>query len=173
MAENAGTVRPDRPGGRVLRWLSTAEAVLGGLLLATIFVLMLVQAGQRYLPGGGWVWTGELSRFALVWLTFAMSGYLMQRDEHVTLKLVDQVTRGVWRRVVASFAGVIVAFVCVNLAYEAFVLATEPSSQVSPAIGIPIGYFYVIPLVGLGLTAVRSVLAVVASWRTAGKERSS
>ncbi|ASR39431.1 C4-dicarboxylate ABC transporter permease [Prauserella marina] len=144
----------------VFRWFSIGEAVIGGLLLSTIFVLMLVQAGQRYLPGGGWVWTGELARFSLVWLTFAMSGYLMGRDEHVTLKLVDYVAKGVVRRLVVSFANIMVAIVCLNLAYEAFGMVTQSPLQVSPALGLPIGYFYLIPFAGLVLTTVRSVAAV-------------
>ncbi|MEU3269349.1 TRAP transporter small permease subunit [Saccharomonospora sp. NPDC006951] len=157
----------------VFRWLAIGEAVVGGLLLSTIFVLMLVQAGQRYLPGGGWVGTGELARFSLVWLTFAMSGYLMARDEHVTLKLVDYVAKGVVRRLVVLFANIMVAIVCLNLAYEAFGMITQSSLQVSPALGLPIGYFYVIPFAGLTLTAVRSIAAVFLPPRAAGEEQAA
>lgn len=168
MVEPTGNNYEDtgQPSGRgepaPLRWLSRAEAVVGGLLLTTIFALMLLQAAQRYLPTGGWVWTGELARFSLVWLTFAMSGYLLGRDAHVTLKLIDHVTTGLARRLVWIFANVTVAVVCLNLAYEAFELVGSPSRQTSPALGLPVGYFYVIPLVGLLLTTVRSVVAVFA-----------
>ncbi len=153
--------------------LSAAEAAVGGLLLVTIFALMLTQAVQRYLPTGGWVWTGELARFGLVWLTFAMAGYLAARDEHVTLKLIDYVVRGVPHRLVLVFANVMVAVVCVNLAYEAFGLVAEPTAQVSPALGLPMNYFYVIPLAGLVLTTVRSAMAVVAPPRPSGEEQSA
>lgn len=144
----------------VLRWLSTGEAIVGAILLATIFGLVLLQAAQRYLPVDGWVWTGELARFSLVWLTFAMAGYLMACDGHVTLKLVDYVAKGLPRRLVVAFANVMVAIVCLNLAYEAFELATAPSRQVSPALGMPTNFFYVIPLLGLLLTTVRSVAGI-------------
>jgi TRAP-type C4-dicarboxylate transport system permease small subunit len=158
MAEQSHRSRRNTPA--VLRWISTAEAVVGGLLLATIFGLILLQAVQRYLPVGGWVWTGELARFSLVWMTFAMSGYLMARDGHVSLKLVDYVAKGLVRRLVIIFANVMVAIVCLNLAYEAFALVVKPTSQVSPALGMPVGYFYVIPLAGLVLTTVRSVAGI-------------
>ncbi|MGW0828529.1 TRAP transporter small permease [Streptomyces sp. NPDC002845] len=151
------------PGGRrpaVLRWLSTAEAVVGGLLLAVIFVLVLTQAIQRYLPAGGWVWTGELARYSLVWLTFAMSGHLMAWDGHVALKLIDTVARGKLLRLVGIFVNVMVAIICLNLAYEAYALVTGDSKQVSPAMGMPLQWLYVIPLAGLLLTTVRSVVAV-------------
>ncbi len=145
---------------RILRWLSSVEAALGGLLVALLFVLVLTQAVQRYLPAGGWVWTGELARFSLVWLTFAMAGYLMARDGHVTLKLVDHVAKGALARLVGMFANVMVAIVCLNLAYEAFYLITQPAVQTTPALGIPVNALYVLPLAGLLLTTLRSVVAV-------------
>lgn len=165
---------PPRRGEPVgLRWLSLAEAITGAVLLTTIFALMLLQATQRYLPTGGWVWTGELARFSLVWLTFAMSGYLLARDGHVTLKLIDHVTTGLPRRLVWIFANATVAVVCLNLAYEAFELIGSPSRQTSPALGLPVGYFYVIPLAGLVLTTVRSAVAVFRPAPAAGEEPSA
>ncbi|RAY12733.1 TRAP transporter small permease [Actinomadura craniellae] len=151
---------PGRRPGRVLRGLSLAEATVGGLLLALLGALMLLQAVQRYLPGGGWVWTGELARFSFVWLTFAMSGYLAARDGHISLKLVDIVAGPRLLRVVGAAANATVAIVCLNLAYEAWVLVTAGGEQTSPALGIPMNSFYVIPLAGLVLTAVRSTVAV-------------
>lgn len=144
----------------LLRGLSTAEAVLGGLLLVVLLLLVLLQAVQRYLPAGGWVWTGELARLCLVWLTFAMAGYLAGRDGHVTLKLIDQAARGAAHRLVLIFANAMVAIVCVNLAYEAFLLAIEPSQAVTPALELPRGLMYVIPCVGMVLTTIRSVVAI-------------
>lgn len=158
MAEPVTTSRRKRPA--VFRRLSTAEAVVGGLMLAVIFALVLMQAAQRYLPAGGWVWTGELARYCLVWLTLAMSGHLTARDGHVTLKLADTVVGGRSLRLVAAFANTMVAIVCLNLVYEAYSLATSDSEQVSPAMGMPLQWLYVIPLAGLLLTAVHAVVAV-------------
>ncbi|MEU8796499.1 TRAP transporter small permease [Spirillospora sp. NPDC048819] len=156
----AATVPTGRRPGRVLRALSLAEAITGSVLLAVIGVLMLLQAAQRYLPAGGWVWTGELARFSFVWLTFAMSGYLAARDSHITLKLVDIVAGPRLLRIVCAAANITVAIVCLNLLYEAWVLVANGDSQASPALGMPMRFFYVIPLAGLLLTTVRSIVAV-------------
>lgn len=158
MAEDNARNARRRPA--VLRWLSAVEGFIGGLLVAMLFVLVLIQAAQRYLPTGGWVWTGELARFGLVWLTFAMAGYLAARDGHISLKLIDYVAKGRVLRLVGIFAHVMVAIVCLNLAYEAFDLAMRPSRQVSPAMGLPTNAFYFIPLAGLVLTTVRSIVSI-------------
>jgi TRAP-type transport system small permease protein len=145
---------------RVVRAVTAVEMGLAGAAVALIFVLILIQAGQRYLPIDGWPWTGELARFSLVWLTFAMAGYLMARDGHVALKLVDFVAKGVVLRIVCAFAHIMVVIICLNLAYEAYDLVTRPVRQVSPAMGIPLNYLYVIPLAGLLLTALRSIVGI-------------
>ncbi|GAA0546347.1 TRAP transporter small permease [Actinomadura livida] len=157
---SAAAAPPGRRPGRLLRALSTAEAVTGSVLLAVIGLLTLLQAVQRYLPSGGWVWTGELARFAFVWLTFAMSGYLAARDGHIALKLVDIVAGPRLLRLVGIVANVTVAIVCLNLLYEAWVLVMEDDGQTSPALGMPMRFFYLIPLAGLLLTIVRSVVAI-------------
>ncbi|WP_243716645.1 TRAP transporter small permease [Actinomadura sp. KC345] len=151
---------PGRRPGRVLRALSLAEAVTGALLLAVIGSLMLLQAAQRYLPGGGWVWTGELARFSFVWLTFAMAGYLAARDGHITLKLIDIVAGPRLLRLIGAAANITVAIVCLNLLYEAWALVMDDDGQTSPSLGMPMRLFYVIPIAGLALTTVRSVVAV-------------
>jgi TRAP-type C4-dicarboxylate transport system permease small subunit len=148
---------PPRPRPAVVRWLERAELGTGALMLTVIFVLMLVQATQRHLPVSGWVWTGELARFGLVWLTFSLAGYLVGRDEHITLKLVDHVAgprflRGVW-----VLANLVVAAVATGFVFEAAELVFGGSPQTTPAMNIPLSWTYVIPMVGLTLAALRAL----------------
>ncbi|WP_239647911.1 TRAP transporter small permease [Nocardiopsis ganjiahuensis] len=148
---------PPRPRPAVVRWLETAELVTGALLLAVIFTLMLVQATQRHLPVSGWVWTGELARFGLVWLTFSLAGHLVGKDEHVTLKLVDHVVGGRALRAVWILANLVVAAVAVGFVFEAAELVFGGSPQTTPALDIPLSWTYVIPMVGLALAALRAL----------------
>lgn len=158
---------PRRPPPPALRRLaagvSVAERFTGAVILALLLVLVLVQTGVRFLPVGGWVWTGELARFCLVWLTFALSGYLMGRDGHITLELVDYVASGRTLWTVRAFANVIVAVICAGFAVESLAMITEDTGQASPAMELPLPLVYVIPLAGFVLTAMRAALAVV--WR--------
>lgn len=148
---------PPRPRPAVVRWLETAELVTGALLLTVIFALMLVQATQRHLPVSGWVWTGELARFGLVWLTFSLVGYLVGKDEHITLKLVDHVASGRVLRAVWILANLVIAAVAVGFVFEAAELVFGGSPQTTPAMNIPLSWTYVIPMVGLSLAALRAL----------------
>jgi TRAP-type C4-dicarboxylate transport system permease small subunit len=148
---------PPRPRPAVVRWLETAELVAGALMLTVIFALMLVQATQRHLPVPGWVWTGELARFGLVWLTFSLVGYLVGKDEHITLKLVDHVASARVLRAVWILANLVVAAVAVGFVVEAAELVFGGSPQTTPALNIPLSWTYAIPLVGLTLAALRAL----------------
>ncbi|MEU3019888.1 MULTISPECIES: TRAP transporter small permease subunit [unclassified Nocardiopsis] len=148
---------PPSPARRVVRCLERAELAVGALLLTLVFALMLVQATQRHLPVAGWVWTGELARFGLVWLTFSLVGYLVGRDEHITLKLVDHVARGRVLRGVWVLANVVVAAVSFGFVLEAASLVFGGSPQSTPALDIPLSWTYVIPMIGLSLAALRAL----------------
>lgn len=146
---------PPRPAP--VRWLERAELTTGALFLVLIFALMLIQATQRHLPVEGWIWTGELARLSLVWLAFSLAGYLVGRDEHITLKLVDMVVGPGLLRAVWVFANLTVAAIGIALTVEAVALVFGDSPLSTPVLQIPVGWTYIVPLAGLVLAVLRSV----------------
>lgn len=169
----AGTSPADlrRPLPRALRRplavVAVAEQTVGAALLAVLLVLVLLQTVMRFLPIGGWVWTGELARFCLVWLAFALSGYLMEREGHITLEVVDFVVPAPVLRWIKAFANAVVALTCLGFALAAYAMVSSGTLQTSPAMGLPLPLVYVIPLVAFVLTGVRAALGVV--WRPPGE----
>lgn len=153
-----GSSRDGRGWRAVVRWVGIAEQLAGALLLSVILVLVLLQVSQRFLPGGGWAWTGELARYSLVWLTFAVCAHLMRHDDHITLRIIDHVAKGRALRAVKVIANLMVALICVGFANEAAILVISPSEQATPALGIPLTAVYVIPLIGFVLTAASCLL---------------
>ncbi|MBR8744910.1 TRAP transporter small permease, partial [Nocardiopsis sp. MG754419] len=155
LRNNGGEPPDSRP--TTIRWLEIAELIVGALLLVMIFALMLIQAVQRHLPVESWVWVGELARYGLVWLAFSLAGYLVGRDEHITLKLVDFVARGRVMRAVWILSNLVVAATCAFFALGAADQVFGPSPQTTPVLGIPLTWTYVIPMVGLTLAALRGL----------------
>lgn len=142
------------------RYLGMAETFLGGLMVAGIFGLLLLQVVQRYFPfDADLVWTGELARFFLVWFTFLVAGHLMARGEHVGINVVDYVVKGKALYGVKVFAALVVAVTSLAFAYAAFLLVTS-SPGTSPVMGMPLSWLYIIPGVGFVLTALQSLRAV-------------
>lgn len=143
---------------RWLAWIGRIEIGLGSLAIAVIFVMVLIQAIQRYTPWEGLAWTGELARFCLVWASFAVAGVLLTREEHITLQLVDGMSN---RKVVTGvhvFALGVVALVGLGGMLEAINLVRTQGLFVSPAMRLPMNWVYVIPALGFASLMVRGVV---------------
>jgi TRAP-type transport system small permease protein len=147
-----------RRGADVATWI---ELGIAALATTVIFVLVLVQAAQRYLPIEGWAWTGELSKYCLVWLTFTAAGVLVTKDAHISLQLVDAIKNPLVTRIVRTFACLVVAVVGYGFAEEAWALVSSQGPLRSPAMQMPMSWLYVLPLLGFVSTTVRAGIAAV------------
>lgn len=144
----------------VFRWLGYLEQVIGGLLILVIFVFVLMQAVQRYLPTGTWVGAGELSRFALAGLTFLMAGYLYGHGLHIAVLVIDRYTSGRAAKVLHVLTHVLVLLASLLLLNEVWFLLTDSVTQTTPALGIPLLWIYLLPLLGVLTLTLRSAVAI-------------
>lgn len=154
---------PRLPGWltRTGKVLTAVELTLGVAALLLIFGLVLLQAGQRYLPIDGWPWTGELARFCLVWLTFVVAGVLVTTDSHISIEMIDLVPGEGLRRLVRVVSCLVMAAIGVALCLEAWELWQTQDILKSPAMRMPMSWLYLISMVGFVSVVVRSLIAAV------------
>lgn len=153
-------IEPQHPAARrLLGAMTRLEMAFGALMLLVILVLVFMQAAQRYMPGDGVAWTGELSRFAMAWLTFSVAGILITLRGHITLEVVDTLPTPRLVRTVQVFSLLIVAAVAVGLSSEAWSLVSTEGQLRSPVLGLPMSVVYVPVLAGMISTIIRSLLA--------------
>lgn len=145
---------------QVLHGLGLIEQAIGAALIVVILALVLTQAFQRYLPGAGWAWTGEVARLSLVWCTLILCGYLMAQDRHITIKVVDLLLRGRALGLIKLMTHLVVLATCLAMTYASYRLIADDIGQRTPAAGIPLALIYVVPMVGFALTALRAILAI-------------
>lgn len=154
--------RPDGRGGtlqRIAAVITRIEIGIGALALVMIFVMVFLQALQRYLPGDGFAWTGELARFSLIWLTFAAAGVLVSTNGHIALEIVDAVPNQLVVRWVQVFALAVVAATGVGLTLEALALIDSQQIIKSPVLRVPMSVIYIPVLIGVVSLTVRAVIA--------------
>lgn len=146
-----------RPGWqRLARTITRIEIGIGAVALIAILVMVFLQALQRYLPGDGIAWTGELARFSLIWLTFAAAGVLVTTNGHIALELVDAAPNRNVVRWVQVFALVIVAATGAGLIVEAFALIDTQGIIKSPVLRVPMSVVYIPVLIGVLSTTIRA-----------------
>jgi len=146
---------------RSVRVVTVVELAIGAFALIIIFFLVLLQAGQRYLPIDGWPWTGELARFSLVWLTFVVAGVLVTSDSHLSIEMVDAVRSPLVRQVVRVISCLVVAAIGVGLSAEAWSLTADQGIMKSPAMRMPMSWLYGISLIGFVSTTIRALVAAL------------
>lgn len=161
MSEAPDRGREHTPLRRAIRLLTAVEMGVAGLSLVLIFGLVLLQALQRYLPMDSFTWTGELSTFGLVWLTFAAVGVLVTSDGHISLQLVDNIPNEKIVRGLHVLALVLVAAIGAAFAWACENLVSESKNLSSPALGLPMSWVYVIPLIGFVSAAIRAATGAV------------
>ncbi len=167
MAQDDESAPAPRRRARWVTLVTRVELAIGAVALLLVFLLVLVQAAQRYLPVSGWPWTGELARFCLVWLTISVAGVLVTTDSHIALQLVDGIKNPVFVRVVRVVAALTVAAVGAAFALEAWDLMASQGRLRSPSLRMPLTWLYLFPFLGFLSTAVRGIVAAIGFARSA------
>ncbi len=146
---------------RTITVVGVVELAIGVLSFVLIFGLMLVQAGQRYLPLEQIAWTGEISKFALIWMTFAAMGLLITSGGHISLEVVDTINRPMLVRVVQVIALLIVAATGVLILAASIDLVETQGILKSPVLRLPMSLVYIPVLLGSLSTVIRSIVAAI------------
>lgn len=163
-ADPAGMKPPWREP-RILRAWAAAEMAAACVCLVVIFVSVLWQVISRYVPSLNWPGVSELANYSLIVLTFIMVGYLIGRNGHITIQIIDYVVKGRAFVVVKAVSAACTAVICALLAYEAYSLIVTYSSRRTAALEIPIWILYAVPLVGFASGTVRAIVRVFTASR--------
>ena len=143
---------------RILYWIITG-------LLVMMLVCVVWQVLSRYIVASPSTVTEELSRFGLIWLGLLGTAYVAGQKRHLAIDLISSRLSGVKAAALALFVQcAILAFALLAMVYGGMrlVLGIYRSGQVSPILGINMGYIYLaIPVCGL-LVAVYTVLGLLA-----------
>ncbi len=136
------------------------DKFLALILIITMTVLVVDVVWQvlaRYVVKSPSSFTDELARFLLIWVGLLGSAYALGKKKHLAIDLLPSKLTGKPKKVlnifisvlVIAFAALVLVLGGIRLVYITFTL-----NQISPALGIPIAYVYlVLPFSGLLMIA--------------------
>lgn len=118
------------------------EALIGGVLLGSLAVTILLQVVARYLLDFPLAWSEEISRYSFVWLTMIVAPICIRKGVNLG---IDVVTAALPRRAalatqVVSHAVVLV--LSVTLVVWGVSILVIVREQTSPALGLPMHAVY-------------------------------
>lgn len=158
---------PDKPAAKppwrepwFLRAWAAAELAMACVFLVIIFVSVLWQVISRFVPALNWPGVGELANYSLIVLTFIMVGYLIGRNGHITIQIIDYLVKGRAFVVVKAVSAAFVAVICAMLAWEAYALILAYPDRVTAALEIPVWVLYAVPLVAFISGVVRGIIRI-------------
>ena len=140
---------------RISAYLTGFEnwSMITGMGIASL--LITLQVILRYVFNYSISWAEELTRFAIVWMSFIAIGMGVRKGGHISVETLLLVLSGKWRKLAVSFMctlgmslGIVLIYTGASLVYRVYL-----RGQVSSAMEIPMFIAYIcVPLGGLTCT---------------------
>lgn len=134
------------------------EIVCATLLVAMV-AIVLWQVFSRTALGNPNTVTEELVRFGLVWLAMLSSSYVVGKKTHLAVTLLSENLTGKKRKLLEIIIQVLfIAFAAIIMIYGGTNAVSLTMKQISPSLGIPMGYVYLSVPVSGGLMILYSLI---------------
>ena len=149
---------------KVLRFLDdNLEKMICTVTLALMSAIIVAQVFFRYVLNNSLSWSEELARYLFIWTIYIGISYGVKMDKHVAVDAVySYMPKGVKKYYAMIAYALFLLFAVAIVYYGVTVVGMQISSgQVSPAMGLPMQYVYVAPVVGMVLTVIRLVQKII------------
>ena len=132
------------------------------LALVSLILVVLIAVVARYggVFSGSLHWATEFGRFSIIWIVMLGSVIAFHRGAHMAIDVTDLLPAR-WHRPVRLIAYMLSVIFLAALTWEGFKLSLATMRQISPALGMPMGYAYLAIPVGALLMTIQSILFVV------------
>ncbi len=153
---------------KVIRFLDdNLEKMLCTITLALMSAIIVLQVFFRYVLNNSLSWSEELARYLFIWTIYIGISYGVKMDKHVAVDAVyTYMPKGVKKYYAMVAYALFMIFAVLVVYYGVTVVGMQiTSGQVSPAMGLPMQYVYVAPVVGMVLTIIRLVQKIIEAAR--------
>jgi len=133
--------------------LRAALTALSAALLASYFVLVLLQIFFRYVLNESLFWAEELVRGLMVWGVMIGSALVAASRDHIRVEVLELMLPPIGRRIVVRIANVLCIAFSLILLWAAIQLMDRSWFQQSPLLQVPKWTVYMAIAVGAALEA--------------------
>ncbi len=134
-------------------------------LLGLLLGLMTAQVAARYVFGSPIAWSEELARFVLIWLGFIAAALVMGEGRHITVDVTSRMLSRRGRLVLECVSSVAVIVACAMILPAGVAFAQQVGSIRSPALRIPMSWWYWGTALGFGLVALHTAANLILAIR--------
>lgn len=136
--------------------LNLVEGLLDKLLI-TLFLAMVVaivwQVIARYFFASPTIWSEELARFLVVWVTMLGSAYVLEHGGHVAVTVFVDMMPEPWQRFFSWLRDLVIIAMAGGLTYYGYGFAVSGARRTSTGLGLQMSYAYAAIPIGAALIA--------------------
>lgn len=144
--------------GKLVKGLGASLKALSVALLASYFVLVLLQVFFRYVLNESLFWAEELVRGLMVWGVMISSGLVAASRGHIRVEVLELMLPPSGRRVVVWICDALCIAFSLILLWAAIMLMDRSWFQQSPLLDVPKWTVYMALAVGAGIEALLTLL---------------
>jgi TRAP-type C4-dicarboxylate transport system permease small subunit len=148
---------------KVLRFVDdNLEKILVIFLLGAMSLIIGYQVVMRYVMRASLSWSEEVARYMFIWLTYIGISYGVKTNRHIKVDAAMYIFPKKTRKYVIILGNILfLGFALLITKNSASVSAKILSlGQASPAVGVPMGFVYMAPLVGFAMVSFRLVQSI-------------
>ncbi|HEY2818725.1 MAG TPA: TRAP transporter small permease [Casimicrobiaceae bacterium] len=127
-----------------------ANRALIVLLLAAMALMVFANVALRFLTDHSILWVDEVSRYAMIWLTFLGAGLVLRHGGHIGIDAL-QVRFPARAAAIRSVIFALLLVFCAFVAWIATRYALLAWTQTTPVLQIPVGLVYLALPIGFAL----------------------
>jgi TRAP-type C4-dicarboxylate transport system permease small subunit len=158
---------------KLINVLNKVLEVVIAVLVAAMVLGNFWQIFTRFVLNNAASWTEEFLRYALIWLTMLGVPYAYGKNQHIAIEFVVDTFSKKGKTIDSIFVEIIVLIISVFvMIIGGFMVTANAVGQTSPALGMPMQFYYLgVPVCGI-LMLIYTLPRLVSECRAlAGKER--
>jgi TRAP-type C4-dicarboxylate transport system permease small subunit len=121
------------------------------VLVALMVISCVWQVMSRYIFGQASAQTEELMRYAIIWVSIIGGAYVYGEKGHLAITyFADKLNKTIAKGIAIFIDAAICIFSAIVLIYGGYQIVSATMIQISPGMGLPMGYMYMaLPIAGI------------------------
>lgn len=129
---------------RAIRKINWTVELFTAFCFLMMVLLVFFQIASRAVLGNSYAWTGELSRYLMIWVTFLGASFAFQYGAHISIDIfVNKLPKVIAKVIFIITTLIMIAFLGL-LFIEGLNFMSLGKNQLASALQIPMSYVYII-----------------------------
>lgn len=142
---------------RALKWLDDhLEEWLLVILLSSTSIIVFLQVIMRFIFRNSLTWSEELARYLFIWMTYVGVSYGIKMKMYLKVDALDSLFDKKGNLITDMLADLFLLIFMLIMTYFGLDIVFR-ATRTSAALGIPMRYVYLAPVVGFGLSIIRLI----------------